>query len=329
LSQISNKWLHREYKQTMSFVRLLNNHLEITMHHLILFIRAVIRRSISGIFNALLFSPLVIAGDAYSSFTHNVEGRGKDIVLIPGLMSDERVWLNTARVLTENNRIHTISIAGFGKTPAAETNTMNRLQMELNDYISKLDKPILIGHSLGGFLALSLAIDNPDRIESVISVDGLPFIGPIFTRDPNTQVSDISHQASYIRNLYANFSQKQLRAEVSKGLEIQTSTEGAKTLILDMSSSSDAETVAEMMYSVMTTDLRPSLHEIEAKVMLLGASGAMPNNAAKDQIEILYKDQLKSLPSSKVHINRNARHFIMLDDLDWMLKQINTFIGMK
>jgi len=84
-----------------------------------------------------------------------------------------------------------------------------------------------------------------------------------------------------------------------------------------------------MMYSMMTTDLRPSLYEIKAKVILLGASGAMPNDVAKDRLENLYKDQFKSLPSSRVSVNRNALHFIMLDDVDWLLDQINDFMGIK
>jgi len=299
------------------------------MFNLILLILSLLRKPISGIILTLLFSSIAVAGVSYSSFTHNIEGQGQDIVLIPGLMSDGRVWTKTAEVLAEKNRIHIINIAGFGRTPTSEINTISKLETELGDYISKLDQPILIGHSLGGFLALSLAIDNPDYIASVISVDGLPFIGPVFTHNSNTQVSDISHQANYIKNSYAKFSKKQLSAEVSRGIDVQATTKDAKKLILDMSSLSDAETVGAMMYSIMTTDLRSSLHEIKIKVMFLGASGAMPNDVAKDQLENLYKSQFKSLPSSRIRVNRNARHFIMLDDFDWLLEQINDFIGMK
>jgi len=301
-----------------------------TMFNLILSIRSLLHKTISGLIVALFFNSTALAGGVtYSSFIHSSEGQGQDIVLVPGLMSDGRIWLKTAEALAKNSRIHIINISGFGRTPSAETNTINKLQMELGDYISKLDKPILIGHSLGGFLALSLAIENSDDIESVISVDGLPFIGPVFTHDPNTKVSDISYQANYIKNSYAKFSKEQLSAEVSRGIGIQATTEGSKKLILEMASLSDAGTVGSMMYSMMTTDLRPSLYEIKTKVMLLGASGAMPNGVAKDKLESLYKDQFKSLPSARVRVNRNARHFIMLDDLDWLLEQINDFMGMQ
>jgi hypothetical protein len=69
------------------------------------------------------------------------------------------------------------------------------------------------------------------------------------------------------------------------------------------------------------------MHKIKADVMLLGASGAMPNDAGKDQAENIYAQQFKSLPSAKVVMNRKAHHFIMLDELDWLLDQINNFLG--
>jgi len=189
------------------------------MFNLVLSIRSLLHKTISSLIVVFFINSTVLAGGVtYSSFIYSVEGQGQDIVLIPGLMSDGRIWLETAEALAQKNRVHIINIAGFGRTPSAETNTINKLQLELGDYISKLDKPILMGHSLGGFLALSLAIENSDDIESVISVDGLPFIGPVFTHNSNTKVSDISYQANYIKSRYAKFSKEQLRAEVSRGI---------------------------------------------------------------------------------------------------------------
>lgn len=297
------------------------------MRHSSLSVYSLYRKLISGILVTLLFTQLAYAENSYSSFTHSASGQGQDVILIPGLMSDGRVWEKTAEALSVKNRVHIISIAGFGRTPTKQSNSIKAVKIELLDYISKLDKPVVIGHSLGGFLALSLAIDKPDTIGGVISVDGLPFIGPIFTRNPNTQVSDVSGQANYIKGHYAKLSSKQLRDEVSRGIYIQARSEEAQSVVLDMSSLSDGSTVGEVMYELMTTDLRPTIHNIKADVMLLGASGAMPNDAGKDQAENLYAQQFESLPSATVVMNRKAHHFIMLDELDWLLDQINNFLG--
>lgn len=298
------------------------------MHHSNLSIRSLCKTLVSVIFTALfLFAHIAFAEDSYSSFTHSVSGHGQDIILVPGLMSDGRVWEKTAEVLSAKKRVHIINIAGFGRTPTKKSNSIKAVKTELLDYISKLENPIIIGHSLGGFLGLSMAIDKPDAVAGVISVDGLPFIGPIFTRNANTKVSDVSRQATYIKRHYAKLSSKQIRDEVSRGIYIQARSEEAKSVVLDMSSLSDGNTVGEIMYELMTTDLRPSMHKIKGNVMLLGASGAMPNAAGKDQVASLYAQQFESLPSAKVIMNKESHHFIMLDELDWLLDQVNEFLG--
>lgn len=280
-----------------------------------------------GVLVALFISTYAHAEDPYSSFKVSVQGEGRDIVLIPGLMSDGRVWDATSKALSEQNRVHTISIAGFGSTPTERSNSVKNVEKELTQYIASLDKPTVVGHSIGGFLAMSIAIKAPDSLSGVVSVDGLPFIGPIFTRNPNTKVSDITAQANYIKGHYAKLSKKQLASEVARGIYIQATSPSNQNLVIEMSSLSHAKTVGRMMHGVMTTDLRPKLSNIKAKVLMLGASGAMPNEIGKDQVESLYKQQFESLPSAQLKMNRNARHFIMLDDLDWLLQNITNLVG--
>jgi len=275
----------------------------------------------------LFISVCAHAGESYSSFNVSVEGEGHDILLIPGLMSDGRVWNATSKVLSAQNRVHTISIAGFGQTPIKGSNSIKSVERELTQYIATLDKPTVVGHSIGGFLAMSIAINAPESLRSVVSVDGLPFIGPIFTRNPNTQVSDISAQANYIKGHYAKLSKKQLASEVARGIYIQATSPNDQKLVIDMSSLSHSKTVGKMMHGVMTTDLRPQLSKIKASMLVLGASGAMPNELGKDQVEDLYRQQFESLPFAQIKMNRNARHFIMLDDIDWLLQNITSVVG--
>ncbi len=276
---------------------------------------------------ALLISVCAHAGESYSSFNVSVEGEGHDIVLIPGLMSDGRVWEETSKALSSKNRVHTVNISGFGRTPAKGGNSLRSVEKQLTQYIATLDRPTVVGHSIGGFLAMSIAINAPDSLSGVVSVDGLPFIGPIFTRNPNTKVSDISAQAKYIKGHYAKLSKKQLASEVARGIYIQATSPSDQNLVIEMSSLSHGKTVGKMMHAVMTTDLRPQLSSIKAKMLMLGASGAMPNEVGKDQVESLYSQQFETLPSAQVKMNRDARHFIMLDDLDWLLQNITNVVG--
>ena len=55
-------------------------------------------------------------------------------------------------------------------------------RLELAAYIRErhLSRPLVVGHSLGGTLALALASDHPDRLGPLVIVDALPFFaGPL------------------------------------------------------------------------------------------------------------------------------------------------------
>ncbi|MDN6280496.1 MAG: alpha/beta fold hydrolase [Psychroflexus sp.] len=78
-------------------------------------------------------------------------------------------------MLQNNHQCHILTLAGFngqdpissdkGYLPVIEEGINNYIQNELNQ------KPILIGHSLGGFLAMSLASDHSEMLDKIIIVD--------------------------------------------------------------------------------------------------------------------------------------------------------------
>lgn len=140
-----------------------------------------------------------------SSFQVQVEGQGKAIILIPGLMSDQRVWQQLATALKPNYQLHLINLAGFAGTPALSTPVkLTEVTAELADYIrhQQLQQPVLIGHSMGAFLAFQLASSYPQLTGKLIAVDGLPYLAPVFSRDSATTVAQMAPQAKMMQQYY-------------------------------------------------------------------------------------------------------------------------------
>ena len=103
-----------------------------------------------------------LAGEPPTSnkqFVTQVSGSGKPVILIPGLMSDGRVWGKLANVLSKTYQVHIINIAGFANTPAIGNPSLTAVKQQLLAYINthKLHKPAVIGHSLGGFMSFWLS----------------------------------------------------------------------------------------------------------------------------------------------------------------------------
>lgn len=105
------------------------------------------------------------------------------MILIPGLASSGEVWTGVIEHYKPNHQIHTLTLAGFAGQPAVPLSTAqgSRLAMVRDDLINyirsnRLQRPVIVGHSLGGFLGFWVAATAPELVGGVIAVGGVPFL---------------------------------------------------------------------------------------------------------------------------------------------------------
>src|ERR1700748_1438188 len=117
---------------------------------------------------------------AADRITVTTVGSGPDVVLIPGLASSAHVWERTADHLMAHYRGRDVAGSGFAGPPAgANASGLVFLPVvsAIHDYIlaNHLQGTAVIGHSVGGLIAMKLAIDHPGDAGRVMIVDSLPF----------------------------------------------------------------------------------------------------------------------------------------------------------
>src|SRR5580658_2620432 len=109
------------------------------------------------------------------------QGSAPDVILIPGLGCSHDVWKAEAAKLSAHYRLHLVQIRGFSGYPAganASGPLLEPIVTELAKYIEDAKMhPAIIGHSLGGTLALMLADKHPQDVAKMMLVDTLPFLG--------------------------------------------------------------------------------------------------------------------------------------------------------
>ena len=100
-------------------------------------------------------------------FSVKVTGKGQPMILIPGLMSSGAVWDGTVAHYASAYQCHVLTLAGFaGQPPSPATPFLGSVRDAVADYIRRegLNRPILVGHSLGGVLAFSIAAQYPELV---------------------------------------------------------------------------------------------------------------------------------------------------------------------
>lgn len=263
-----------------------------------------------------------------SSFKVEVKGQGQSILLIPGLMSDASVYETLASDLSKHYEVHLISIKGFASTPASANFSLANFIQDVVSYIdnNELQRPHIIGHSMGGLSGFMLASYHQDKIGKLVSIDGLPFIGPIFTRTNATTVAMMKPQAQGIKAMFANMTNQQLATQTQQGVFIQATSLKDQAKVVDMAKQSNPVTVGDAMFDVMTTDMREPLTMSDTHILMLGASGGFSQQAQHQQAKALYTGQFENVKNAEVVMNTKVRHFMFFDDANWVSEQINQFL---
>jgi pimeloyl-ACP methyl ester carboxylesterase len=95
-----------------------------------------------------------------AAFAVTTVGHGPPIVFIPGLSSPGSVWDRAVAHLAKRYTCHVLTLAGFAGQPAMPgAPFLPRERDAILAYIRAhhLERPVVVGHSLGGFLAFAIA----------------------------------------------------------------------------------------------------------------------------------------------------------------------------
>jgi pimeloyl-ACP methyl ester carboxylesterase len=104
------------------------------------------------------------------------------LVLVPGFAESTYVWSRVAPLLAADRDVYAYDVRGFGFTAHVPPYTLDADTDQLLGVIGALhlSRPVVVGHSSGVAVALSLALRHPDQVSAVVAAngDGTPYFGP-------------------------------------------------------------------------------------------------------------------------------------------------------
>ena len=103
------------------------------------------------------------------------EGEGKEIFAVHGLTANCRCWDPLAAMLTPHHQVLAMDLRGRGRSAKPpegySIETHGKDILRLLDHLG-LDRVVLMGHSLGAYISLAFAAQNPGRVSRLILIDG-------------------------------------------------------------------------------------------------------------------------------------------------------------
>lgn len=278
----------------------------------------------------MLLVALPFALRAASTFQVHVFGNGKPMILIPGLASSGDVWKSTVIHYENNYQCHVLTLAGFaGVPPLNETGFLDHVKNDIIAYIREthLDHPIIIGHSLGGFLALWISSAEPDLTGKIVVVDALPFLTASFYPTFTAQTAYPFAIKTYKQMLAQTDDQFRATQKIAfRRLIIDTAMADAASM---WGVNSDKATVAAAVFEMQTTDLREEISKIKSPVLVFATWIAYAPEQTHDGIAEIFKAQYAKAKNYRLVVTDHARHFVMLDDPQGFFTELNVFLHDK
>ena len=102
--------------------------------------------------------------------------KGQDLIIMHGLFGMSDNWSSLGRKFSKYCRVHLIDLRNHGRSPHSIDFNYDVMCEDLLEYIldNNIQKPILLGHSLGGKVAMKFAFTHPERIAKLIIADISP-----------------------------------------------------------------------------------------------------------------------------------------------------------
>ena len=257
-------------------------------------------------------------------------GNGKPaLVLIPGLTDSAAVWQTAIARYASDHTIYALTLPGFGGRKPIAAPMLDTVDRDVAALLAKAGKPVVIGHSLGGFLAIRLAEEHSDLLAGVIAIDGLPVFPGMDKLPPSTRAAIAATAGGRIADTTpAQFAQGE-RAQ----LAYMTKPENV-AIAESFSQGADIAATGTYMTEMMSADLRPALARIEVPLLEIGPFDASvdPKNpyvpmATLAQKQAYYQSLLAGDPTARVVMIDDSRHFVMLDRPESLFSVIDAFLA--
>ncbi|MCT4615397.1 MAG: alpha/beta fold hydrolase [Marinifilaceae bacterium] len=253
-------------------------------------------------------------------------GNGKAVIILHGLYGSSDNWFSIARALSEYFCVYSVDIRNHGQSPHSTKHTYKEMAADLEEFTKNenLTKFYLIGHSMGGKIAMEYSINNSARILSMIIIDIAPKDYSIDNKAFDTHKKIINSMLNL--NLYEYKSRLEIDSELKKEIkEDRVRAFILKNLKRDKNNKFDWKlnilAIDKNIKTIMANNLEQySALKISSPCLFVKAANSSYIDA-KD-----YNNIRNIFPNSQIEIIDNCGHWVHAEQPNILLKTILYFL---
>jgi len=273
---------------------------------------------------ALLLTPGTLRAKPAPLAHVETVGTGQtQLILIPGWMCDWTVWDEFMRRNAHLYTMRAVTLPGFvGAEPPAQddapprpadetpwlTNAVAAVAQLIED--EQIDDPVVIGHSLGGQIAMRLAIERPELVGKVVTVDGMPAI-PLKHQAKADRIELVENA---YEPMFRAMSDEDWDAKFDRAVDNLVESEPHRSQLHRMFDQTQREPSVRYLVEALKTDITPQVERIGAPLLAIAAIEDCPEapDAFAESICATWYEQLERVPDAQIVFVEHAKHFFFL-----------------
>ena len=250
---------------------------------------------------------------------YEVQGQGEPTLLfVHGWLASGEIWRAQVAEFSRRQRVVTFDLSGFGRSSKREGDYPFELFADDVDLVIdelRLDKPILIGWSMGASIGLVYAARQPEKLAKLVLVDGTPSL----LQQPDFPQALPGEAAQDLGELMANDFPSGARAFVELMFP-EPDSEALKEWVYSLTQQTTVNIALNSISLAGDRDLRPLLGQINLPTLVL--------HGEQDQICLLGAGRFmqENIPNAQIYIFPGKGHAPFLTDTAAFNERLAAFV---
>jgi len=239
-----------------------------------------------------------------------LEGRGElEMVFIHGLGSNAQVWDKMKPYVAARFKVEVFELAGHGQTQPIADPTIEKEVARLHAFIQEkgLAYPTLVGHGLGGMIALQYSVQHPADVHRLIMLDSAPM-----------QLASAQQKKDVAEELLNNYDRF-----VAGRYSVMSPVEEITDQVMDSALKTDRTSFTSLLMDSFDFDLTDQLHTLPVPMLIMGSELLFPDpDQSKAVLEQIGFGKARSLSFKRMG---QTGHFMMLERPAYTASVVRTF----